>query len=691
MNTENRLRGLFSSPWLLSVIPSVLIILLLPSLATRYTLKVEDLTKGFASYVFYDLNSDGITELMNSGKGLPHSFVAVLNNDIRIYDQWNIEEDFIPGISEIFFGNYDNDRYSEIYVFSVRNDSLFLNANEFFDAGGLKFNRMFVTRICMLNGTITSHVGPAGFYDRNKDGFQDLYFVIQTGFGLEPRYIYSFDFVNRKLLQSQFTGAIFQFPVFCDADDDGKPEILGTSHAAGNYNIPSPYSDWSSWVMVFNENLEFEFPPIGYKGITNGMQTLPYSSKGSKGYIVSYNTSSADSAVHEPGIILLSVKGEKIREKKYSDLGLNGYVLCFSDKSEPSDRIFVFEKELLELNDNLEIVNREEAPFDHFYSCLSEDLNNDGKKEYLFYSDKLKRISVYNSDLKKIAESDLNSSLMRHRISRATVPGKPDRFLMTNIESANILELQVNKNYYTKFLAHPGIYLLMVLFIYLIKRITVSQVEQREKLKQRLLTLQLQGIKSQLDPHFTFNALNSIASLIYLEERQAAYDHLNKFTRLLRVMLNDAERIYRTLNEELEFLNTYLELEKLRFGNKLSYSVDLGPGVTGDEKVPKLVLHTFAENAIKHGIVPGDQNGMLRISICREGDCLKINIEDNGIGREKAAGNILSTGKGLKLTGEFYDILNQLNKRSIYYSITDLYDDSGQACGTRVEISVPVE
>jgi len=82
---------------------------------------------------------------------------------------------------------------------------------------------------------------------------------------------------------------------------------------------------------------------------------------------------------------------------------------------------------------------------------------------------------------------------------------------------------------------------------------------------------------------------------------------------------------------------------------------------------------------------------MLRISISREDDCLKIVIEDNGIGREKAAGNKLSTGKGLKLTGEFYDILNQLNKKSIYYSITDLYNDSGQACGTRVEISVPVE
>jgi hypothetical protein len=73
-----------------------------------------------------------------------------------------------------------------------------------------------------------------------------------------------------------------------------------------------------------------------------------------------------------------------------------------------------------------------------------------------------------------------------------------------------------------------------------------------------------------------------------------------------------------------------------------------------------------------------------------ETDYLKIVIEDNGIGREKAAGNSLSTGKGLKITGEFYDILNQLNKKPISHSITDLYDNSGKPSGTRVEVMVPV-
>ena len=104
-----------------------------------------------------------------------------------------------------------------------------------------------------------------------------------------------------------------------------------------------------------------------------------------------------------------------------------------------------------------------------------------------------------------------------------------------------------------------------------------------------------------------------------------------------------------------------------------------------------MVLQTFAENAIKHGIMPCAEGGILIIKAEREKDYLKLIIEDNGIGRAKAAGHSTSTGKGLKITDEFYEILNQINKRPIRHSITDLYNESGRALGTRVEVWVPVE
>ena len=230
-----------------------------------------------------------------------------------------------------------------------------------------------------------------------------------------------------------------------------------------------------------------------------------------------------------------------------------------------------------------------------------------------------------------------------------------------------------------------------LLFIILIKRINTLQVVQKESLNRRLVTLQLQGIKSQLDPHFTFNTLNSIASLIYLEDRQLAYDYMNKFTQLLRGLINDAERVYRSLGEELEFVTTYLDLEKLRFGEKFNYEIVIGESVNLREQVPKLVLHTFAENAIKHGIMSLAEGGIVKIIAEKKKDYLILSIEDNGIGRLMAEGQSTSTGKGLKLTGEFYDILNQINKRPIRHSIIDLYSDRGDSIGTRAEVWVPVD
>jgi sensor histidine kinase YesM len=157
-------------------------------------------------------------------------------------------------------------------------------------------------------------------------------------------------------------------------------------------------------------------------------------------------------------------------------------------------------------------------------------------------------------------------------------------------------------------------------------------------------------------------------------------------------MINDAEKIYRNLGEEIDFVRTYFELEKLRFGEKFNYEIDTGEGITLGERVPKLVLHTFAENAIKHGIIPKNEGGFISIKINKEQDYFRIIVEDNGIGRGKAMQQRqISTGKGLKLTREFYDILNSLNDNPVSYNIIDLYDTEGNPAGTRVEILVPGE
>ena len=691
MNGSSLIKKIIFSSWFLAVIPAIVIILFIPPLGSKYKLLVEEVDKTFLTESYVDLNSDSISEIICPVKGLPYYYIVVMNNDHKVYDQWNLMDNADPTLSGSFIGNFDNDSFSEIYIFTYKGDSLFININEFLEPKGTRLDRVYITKIGFLKGIVTSKVRHAGFFDNDGDGKAELYFSIQTGYGLEPRLLYCFDIVHKELKTSQFTGVICQNPSMSDIDGDNKPEIYGIVGASGNYKIRPPYTDSSTWLMVFNENLKFEFPPVEFPGLTNILETKAYANGDFKGYISSYNTGSADTSVLKPRIMLFSTGGKMIRDRSYFDLGLKPYPWLTLLKQHNSDRVFLLGNQLLEINDKLEVINKAKSPFHSVYTFFWADINFDNKDELVLYSDNEEKLVVYNSELRRITEAELKADRLVLNTSYYSSRNHEQKVFLTSSENAYYIKLIKNNYYFLEFLAYPGIYLLLFLFIELLNKINTFKVVQKEGLQRRLVTLQLQGIKSQLDPHFTFNTLNSVASLIYLEDRESAYDYLIKFTELLRGMLNDAERIYRSLSEELQFLTTYLDLEKLRFGEKFCYTIEIGEGLSQKELVPKLVLQTFAENAIKHGLMPKSEGGILKIRADRENDYLKLTVEDNGVGRATTAGHSASTGKGLKITGEFYEILNQINKRPIKHLITDLYNERGRPAGTRIEVWVPLD
>ncbi len=691
MKGGSLLKKIIYSSWFLAGLPAILIIVFLPSLGLKYKLSIESGGKLPLQLTYEDMNSDGISELIYSGKGLPYYFIAVKDYDLRIFDQWNLTDSLDPNISDFFIGNYNHDRFKEIYVFTHKEDSLFLNVNELLKPSGTKLERIFITKIGYMNGLVTSILKPAGFFDADGDGYDELFFSITSAFHSGPRRLYSFNLVTRDLKSSQFTGSICLDPKMEDMDGDSRPEIFGTMTASGNYRADIPFSDSSTWFMVFNDQLNFKFPPIEFPGFANGLEINGYDNGTNKGYVLVHWAGGADTSVLKSRIMIYSPKGKLIRYRLLSDFGYQGYIHPFISRYNKSDRIYLLTDKFIEMNDELEVVRTVDLPFHSAIIPFQIDLNADGENEFMIYSEDEEKLAVYSAGLEKLTEVKFKTPGTNWKFSHYFSKNHEHKLFLSAGNKGYFFNLKRNNYYYMGYLAYPGIYALFFFFILLIRRINTYQVVQKESLKQRLITLQLQGIKAQLDPHFTFNALNSIASLIYFEERQDAYDYMNKFTQLLRGMLNDAERIYRSVEEELDFVTTYLELEKLRFGEKLNYEIEVGKGVTRKEQVPKLVLQTFAENAIKHGIMPSDKTGFLKIEIEKERDYLKLTIEDNGIGRVKAAGHSTSTGKGLKITGEFYDILNQINKMPIRHRITDLYNAEGHPAGTRVEVWVPVD
>jgi two-component sensor histidine kinase len=672
-------------------IPAILLMLFLPPLVTEYTFLTRSTGKLPGQFTYSDLNSDSVSENIYSGKGGPYYYISVKDDDLRFFDQWNLLDSISPSVSGIFFGDYDHDLIQEIYIFTFKKDSLFLNVNEMLQPFGTRMDRIFITKLAYIKGEATSSLYHAGFFDRNNDGKDERYFGVTSGFAKDPRRVYYYDLTHKTLKSSQSTGIICLEPEMSDIDGDRKPELFGFFSACGNYGVQVPFSDSSTWFMIFNEDLKFEFPPVEFPGYVNSLETKGYKNGAFSGYLLSHVPLGVDTTLLSARILMCSADGKILRHRLYSDFGFSGNVRLIITRSENNNRIFVLKDKVVELNDKLETIREIDLPFNSPYTVYQADLNGDMEKEILLYSNSEGKLVAYNEDFHKYGESNLKASEDTWKTFTYTSKAQEHKLFVQVGREGFFIELKRNKLYYLGYLSYPGIYLLFLLFIFVIKRINTFQVVEKESLKQRLVTLQLQAIKSQLDPHFTFNTLNSIASLIYLEDRELAYDYMNKFTQLLRSLINDAEMIYRSLGKELEFVTTYLELEKLRFGEKFKFEVLIGQNVSLSEQVPKLVLHTFAENAIKHGIMSRVEGGTLKISAEKNRKYLVLSVEDNGIGRKRAEGSSKSTGKGLKLTGEFYDILNQINKNPIKHLMIDLYDENNEPSGTRVEVWVPVD
>ncbi len=679
------------SPWFLAILPTLIIAFFLPPLGSKYSLETTTSSSFSGQMVYEDLNNDSISEFIMARTESPFNAIVVCNNDMQIYDQWNIPDTLIENISDLYFGDYDHNGFKEIYIFSVRGDSLFLNVNEFFKPTGLHIKRFFISKLKLVNNINVSVVYYAGFVDNNGDGKDEIYFGISSGFGQEPRKLYCFDLVNKKLIQTKFMGNIPYDFCMEDLEGDNHTEIFGSMTAPGNYKTPVPYSDSSTWLMVFDDKLNFKFPPVEFKGFTNGLFVKPFHSELKKYLVLLHTYGGVDTNILSPRIIISTPGGKFVRFRLLEDLGCGSHPTLLIFRNNLKDEIVLIGEKICILNENLEVTRSIEMPVHSFMYAFKTDVNADGIDELFTYSDTQEKLIVYSSNFDQRTEIPFKFNIPIFRISKMQGKDHKQKLFIKSGEKGYYFQLKKSRYYVLGYFAYPGIYLAFCLFILLIRRMTIFQLSQRENLKRRLLNLQLQSIKSQLDPHFTFNALNSIAALIYEDDRQSAYDHMNKFTQLLRRMLNDADRIFRSLKEELEFVRTYLDLEKLRFGEKFSYEIKILDGISQEEQVPKMVLQTFAENAIKHGILPRSSGGKLLILAEIERDFVKLTIEDNGIGRTAAAGQSTSTGKGLKITNEFYEILNQINKKPITHCITDLYTESGVPEGTRIEIWVPLE
>jgi len=267
--------------------------------------------------------------------------------------------------------------------------------------------------------------------------------------------------------------------------------------------------------------------------------------------------------------------------------------------------------------------------------------------------------------------------------------------------SLMVKKKEIDKSQLITIIAVLAVLFLSTLLVFLIWKWRVRLRFRKEQQQRRLRELELTAIRSQMNPHFLFNCLNSVQNLVQQNKGREAHLYLADFAGLIRKVLQNSEKEEVSLAEELEMVQQYLNLEKLRFD--FDFQITTGEGIDPhNTPVPPMLLQPFAENAVIHGLQNKTGERKLKIEVLKGSKQLTVNsgesekggiviiIEDNGIGR--AAAQKLATnknGKGSKLMQERLEILQETQGEKYRLQITDLTEKG--ITGTRVEIWIPEE
>jgi len=346
------------------------------------------------------------------------------------------------------------------------------------------------------------------------------------------------------------------------------------------------------------------------------------------------------------------------------------------------------------------------------YELLSDIYHHLGKDDTA-YSYLKKYATLKDSIQNKQFSWRLNNQLNNYK-KQAEDEKKQERILLLNkdnqIKDAQLKQASTSKNFLI-----GGLFVLFIagIFIYrsaTLKRKTeklrreqlennlrVQQLENEKtqaELQQQAAELEMRALRAQMNPHFIFNCLSSINRIILRNETQAASDYLTRFSRLIRMVLINSQRSMIPLEDELQMLRLYLDMERMRFKNSFDYRITFANTIDeGAALVPPLLLQPFCENAIWHGMMQKEGQGHLQIELSMEENILCCMICDDGIGREKAAELKTKSAEkeksmGLTITAQRLALLNKNTNVETFYTIEDILDENENVGGTKVVLRI---
>ena len=291
--------------------------------------------------------------------------------------------------------------------------------------------------------------------------------------------------------------------------------------------------------------------------------------------------------------------------------------------------------------------------------------------------EKNKHIQLASTLSNELDEKDKRIELLQSNIQLS----KDNMFLLENKKGEELKKQRI-----IIYALAGGFFVLLLAALLIIR-------SNRAKRKANAM-LELKSLRTQMNPHFIFNSLNSVNSFISKNDDRSANKYLSQFSRLMRMVLENSKYDFVSLDSEIEILKLYLELEHLRFQDKFDYDFTIEDDIKKDEiEIPPMLIQPFIENSVWHGLRYLEEKGKLFVSVQKQKGKLLLTIEDNGIWREKSVelktkNQQIGKSTGMKNIDNRLRILNKMNNTNMEFRVMDLNNGT---TGTKVEISIPYQ
>jgi hypothetical protein len=688
------LKEFLSRPIILSLVIWAAVSLSIHPGFNKYVIKKVsgDIAMNRTRYYYYDLDNDGASESISVDLNDTRQTKVMVRKGNMVLEQFNFKYQ-ASGTDDLFAGDFNNDGSMECFLFTRGNDSILLNV---FDP--VKTRKTLISnRFIDLIHTATQSaevpiIFPVGIYRNSGRINRDFVFFISAGFGLQPRRAYRYSPDTDLLIRSPHSSANINGCTAADINGDGLEEFIFNTSATDNAGDTATYSDHFSWLIVLDHNLRFLFPPVKVSKYPARLLAIPMKLKKNTG-IVALNHYFGSDTIHST-FSLFDRKGNKLYEHDAGQIDNSSSYISGNTAGAKSTFCLVrnWQCEIDKIDTGFNIIKKSRIPEVIEASPFAKiDVDSDGSPEYFFLGRDSKYLIITRSDYSFPAVISINAEIDIPFITKIEQPGARPSLYLQFARHASIITYSRNPVYFFKYPFYAFLYILVFLVVTIIYGIQKYRTEMKLQTERKIAELQMKAIKNQVDPHFTLNILNAIGSLFQSENNKDKADYVfTKYTRLIREAVISSDQVIITLAEEIEFVRNFLDLEQFRRNNSFTYVISSGTDLDTSVKIPRMLIYTFAENSLKHGIGNMKSGGVLRIESCAIERKIRIIVEDNGPGIEMSE-NSGNTGKGLSIVNEMIGLYFRLEKSRITYVLENLKNGEDEITGTRAVIEIPVK